>query len=103
MQSQNETTDKANYQLIIDAIHAKWPLAKIYLSKPWKQGFDTEGATFAGWIDDLITANSGVCFEGINENVWFKNGVATYSDDGIHYNAAGKIECANQWETVLGY
>jgi hypothetical protein len=98
-----EATWKANYQTIIDAVHAKWPYALIYLAKPWKYGKDTEAATVAGWIDGLIAANSGLCFEGIDENVWFRNGVAIYSDDGIHYNTAGSAEADNQWVTVLGY
>lgn len=98
-----EATWKSNYQYIVDAMHTKWPSALIYITKPWRSGYITEPVTMAGWIDDLIAANTGLCFEGINENVWFQNGVATYSDDGIHYNTAGSTEAINQWVTVFGY
>lgn len=103
--SPDETTWKTNYQYIIDAVHTKWSEAKIYIAKPWKLNTDAKAITMAGWIDDLITANSGVCYEGHNEYVWLKgtdNG-ATYTSDGTHYSDAGKIEVINQWMAALGY
>lgn len=101
----NETTWKTNYQYIINAIHAKWVGAKIYLVKPWDRGHDEDATTMAGWIDALIAANSGVVFAGHNESVWLKSDDDgwTYTWDGVHYGAAGDTECASQWETVLGY
>jgi lysophospholipase L1-like esterase len=101
----NETTWKANYQTIIDAVVAKWPTAKIYIAKPWDRGYTSSATTMAGWIDDLISANSGVVYAGHNESVWLKGADdgATMTSDGIHYSAAGNTECAAQWETVLGY
>ena len=103
--SPNEATWKTNYQYIIDAVHTKWSEAKIYLAKPWKLNCDSTAVTMAGWIDDLITANSGVCYEGHNEYVWLKGADdgATYTSDGTHYSDAGKAETVNQWMTALGY
>jgi hypothetical protein len=99
----NETTWKTNYQTIIDAIHTKWVDVKIYIVKPWKCNFDTEATTTAGWIDDLIAANTGVVYAGHNEAIWLKNDWATLTADCVHYSAAGDAECASQWATVLGY
>jgi lysophospholipase L1-like esterase len=101
-----ETQFKEDYQYIIDAIKAEWPQIVIYMAKPWKRGFDTEADTVAGWIDSLITTNSGICFAGHDERVWLKWGADngyTRTLDGIHYNTAGAAEAINQWVTVFGY
>jgi len=100
----NETTWKANYQTIIDSVKTKWPSIKIYLAKPWGQGWDTEANTMAGWIDDLVTANAGVAYVGIDERGWLKTCVATCSYDGIHYtDPIGTNAAAGEWKTILGY
>ncbi|MFA5340247.1 MAG: SGNH/GDSL hydrolase family protein [Clostridia bacterium] len=98
-----EETWKANYQTIIDAVHAKWPLAKIYLTKPWKRDHDDDALTFAGYIDELIASNSGVCFVGDNEYTWLRGADdgTTMTIDGTHYSAAGEIEKVNQMKAVL--
>jgi lysophospholipase L1-like esterase len=101
----NETTWKANYQTIIDAVHTKWDYAKIYIVKPWSRNHTSDAATVAGWIDALIAANSGVCIAGHDEQGWLEggdNGV-TMTTDGVHYSTAGNAECISQWETVLGF
>lgn len=103
--TQEEAATKTNYQYIIDVIHTKWPTAKLYLTKPWMRGYDTESTTLAGWIDDLIAANPGVCFVADDESVWLKgadNGV-TMTTDGVHYSTAGNTEKINQMVTVFGY
>jgi lysophospholipase L1-like esterase len=101
----NETYWNTNYQYIIDALHAKWPTAKIYLAKAWRRNYDAWCDTLAGRIDTLIAANPGVCFAGHDERVWLEggdNGV-TMTVDGVHYSTAGEAECAAQWQTILGY
>lgn len=101
----DETTWKANYQTIIDAFKADWPGIKVYITKPWKRGFDTEVTALAGWIDDLVAANAGVCFVADNESTWLKgadDGV-TMTTDGVHYSVAGNAEKINQMITVFGY
>jgi lysophospholipase L1-like esterase len=105
IQDQTETPTKTFYQYIIDAINTKWPLCKIYITKPWARGSDSYADTLAGWIDDLITANPGVAYLADDERGWYKgadNG-ATMTSDGIHPSAAGNAEKINQMVTVLGY
>ena len=100
-----EATWKENYQYIIDAFVAAMPNVKIYLVKPWGRELETNVNTLAGWIDDLIAANPATCFAGHDERSWVK-GVddgATMTYDGLHYSAAGMVECAAQWKTILGY
>jgi hypothetical protein len=98
-----ESTWRGNYQYIIDAVHTKWPLALIYITKPWKLNFDSDSAILDGWIDTLVSANIGVCFVADDEAGWFKNNYLTYSADGIHWNGTGVIAKAAQGLTVLGY
>lgn len=94
----------ADVEYVIDAIHAKWPESKVYLTKPWKRNFDATADTFAGWIDEIVAARSFV-YVGDDERVWLKgsdNG-ATMTADGIHYTAAGQAQAAVQKQAVLGY
>lgn len=100
-----EASTKTHYQEIIDAIHTKWPDCKIYLTKPWMRDADVYADNLAGWIDDLITDNSGYCYVADDERGWLKgsdNGV-TMTIDGVHYNAVGYAEKINQMVTVFGY
>ena len=99
-----EATWKADLVGIIDPIRAKWPSAKIYIAKPWRQNFDTECDTLAGWIDDVIATYASGVYDGPDERTWLEGGDdgATYTTDGIHYSAAGVIECASQWRTAIG-
>jgi hypothetical protein len=100
----NEATFKANTLYIIDALHARFPNAQIYLARVWKAGEDAGCAALNGWIDYVITQRT-FCHAGHDESVWAKgadNGATMYVD-GPHYSAAGKTECANQWKTVMGY
>jgi lysophospholipase L1-like esterase len=101
----NQTTWQNNYIAIIDALNAQWPSVPIYLMKPWKQGFDANCDTLAGWIDNVIAARPAAAFAGPDERTWLKSGDngATRTSDGVHYSAAGHTECAAQWKTTLGY
>jgi len=87
----SETAWKASYQYIIDAIHTKYPSAKIYLTTPWMRGQAAGVALVAGYISDLITANTGVCFAGDDERGWYEGGDdgATMTIDGVHPSVAG--------------
>lgn len=100
-----EATFKANYLSIIDAVSAKWPTAKAYLTRPWRRGYDANCDTLATWIAAVVAARPGVAFVADDERVWMKgadNG-ATMSNDGAHYSAAGQAEKVVQARTVLGY
>lgn len=91
----------SEYESDLDAMHAAWPNAQIYLMRPWQQGSDADAATMHGWIDTVIAARSTFTHAGPDEAVWLKstdNG-ATYGT--LHYTAAGERECAQQWLKVL--
>lgn len=94
----------ADVETIVDAVHARWPQASVYLARPWKQGYDAVADDYADWIDTIVAART-FCYVGHDERVWLKGGDngATMTYDGIHYSSAGQAECAAQWATVLGY
>lgn len=101
----DETAWKANLTTILDAIHAKWPLATVYVTRPWIRGFDADFDTLAGWIADVVAARATFAAVGDDERVWMKgadNG-ATMTSDGLHYSAAGNTEKAAQMKALLGY
>ncbi len=93
---------QANLGTVLDAMHAQWPSAKVYVAKPWRSGRDNEADTMAGWIDTVLSTRSAWARVGHDERVWFKPDVASLSADGVHYNAAGNTAAAAQWVTVLG-
>jgi len=96
-------TWRANYQTIIDAVHAKWAIAVIYIAYPWRQGFDANAAVLHGYIDQLLTDNVGLCVAGPDEVAVIQppDDGATNTTDGIHYSAAGNVAWASAWETTL--
>lgn len=100
-----ESTWKNNYQTILNSVHAKWPLANVYISKVWRRGYSTEVGTIAGWTDTVISDNSSFCSLADDERGWLEGGDdgATMTVDGVHYSTAGNTEKINQMETVFGY
>lgn len=102
-------TWKSDYSYIIDALLTGCPSAKVYLTKPWKRGYDAESNTVSGWIDDIVAAyvisNPNHVYVADDERVWMKGGDdgATMTTDGVHYSTAGKAEKVAQMRTVLGY
>lgn len=100
-----EATYEAELTGAIDAYRTQYPSATVYVAYPWRQGKSVQAATMKTWIDAVIaTYPSGVA-AGHDETVWLEGGDdgATMTSDGIHYSAAGQAECADQWQTVLGY
>ncbi len=100
-----EANWKADYGYILDAIHAKWPDALLYVMRPWTRGYDAQCDLFAAWIGDLVTARAGWAFLGPDERDFLENGDngVTYTSDGTHPNDAGYALTAAQWQTVMGY
>jgi len=101
----DQTQWKANLTAMLDAIHAKWPAAAVYVTRPWVRGFDSDCNTLAGWISDVVATRATFAAVGDDERVWLKgadNG-ATMTSDGLHYSVAGNTEKAAQMKTLLGY
>lgn len=100
-----EATWKANYLSIIDAAHARFPVATIWLMRPWARNNEAHAATLKGWIDDIIAARSEYVFAGPDESVWLKGGDdgATNSTDGVHYSTAGQAACAAAYQSTMGF
>jgi lysophospholipase L1-like esterase len=95
---------KTGYAYILDAVHAKWPNANIYLMRPWRRDNDAVCDDFATWIADIIAdGRSSWAFEGPDERVFLENGDngTTYTTDGTHPTAAGYTLTAEQWVSVI--
>lgn len=101
-----EAATKADFQTIINACVSRWPACKVYLTKIWNRATaDADLNTFAGWIDDLVSANPTNVFVGIDERTVIEGGDdgATNTTDGTHYSAAGATAAAVAWQAVMGY
>lgn len=101
-----EAAWKSDMGYIMDAFHTKWPAAHVYVARPWRQGYNTESDTVAGWVSDLVAARSPWAHLGTDERVFLKFGAddgATFTSDGIHPNTKGYSLTAEAWREVLGY
>jgi lysophospholipase L1-like esterase len=98
-------TWKTGYLYVIDQIHAKWPNARIYLTKVWRRSYGTFCGYMNDVIEEIIAERPPFVFAGDNETVWLENGDdgATYTSDGIHYNAAGETKAAQMKQAAMGY
>lgn len=100
----NQTAFQNGYLAMIDATVAKWFDCEIYLDYPWAVPCDGAYAAVKGYIQNVIAARSN-CHAGVDQGVVIKsndNG-ATYTSDGIHFNAAGKIVYAAALQTAMGF
>lgn len=100
-----EAVWKADMMHIVDSVRAKWPAVQVYIARSWSRGGMTRSNTIASWIADIVASYPSGVHLGHDERVWLENGDdgATYTSDGIHYNAVAQPVVAAQWLTALGY
>lgn len=95
-----------NYIAMIDLVHAKWPNARIWITRPWRRNKDADSATLHTWIDNVVAARSAYTFVGDDEAVWLKGSDdgATNTSDGVHYSVpAGLIAKSAASKAAMGY
>lgn len=94
-------------QGIVDAVHAKWASAKIFIDHVWASvtagGDTTKLATMNGYIDTLITSRNTFCYNGADERIIIENGDngASRTSDGVHYNDVGCAVMAAAKEAAI--
>lgn len=97
---------KADMDYVLDALHAAYPDALIYMMRVWKRG-DATVQSKLDFIDDVMlpafVAARPYCHLGPDERVFLEGGDdgVTYTTDGIHPNEAGYTLTAQQWAAVL--
>lgn len=99
---------KASALAMIEAYHAKWPTVKIYIARMWRRYAPASYALLQELneaLDEIIVLHPDYCLPGPDERIWLENGDdgITYTDDGIHPNAAGTILQADQWLACIGF
>jgi len=101
----NEAAFMTNFQYILDAIHTKWPGAKVYaMSNVFATGETAEQITALGSsLGTVIANNPTFVYVWADENDWFAPNIATYSSDGKHYNAAGCAAAAQLGRLAAGF
>lgn len=99
----DQTAFEADYGYCLDAMHARWPLARMGLMFPGKS--IGNWSAMHGYILDIIAARSSYCFAGPDETVYLagSDNYATYTVDGIHPTHAGYLLTATQWQSKMGY
>lgn len=105
MQHTNDGRFVFNYNLILDALHAKWPNARIGCALPWSgQAPDWFWDEVAGAIQAIV-AERAYCVVGPDERGYLKDNKETYFSDQplyLHPNAAGHVATGVEWKTVFG-
>lgn len=105
-----EATFKADVLAALDALHARLPDALVFVTRPWKRGFDAEADTVAGWLSDVV-ATRAWARDGDDERAWFKPPCdtealpCTYSTDGVHWDdggGLGQAEKLSQMQAIPG-
>lgn len=94
-----QATWKADYAYILDAFHTKWPTARVYVMRAWRQGFNTECDSMATWIDEILVSRSAWAETGPDERVFLKStddGVR-FTSDGVHPNLRGGALTGEMW------
>lgn len=96
-QGLDATTFETNYGYVLDALRTKWPAAKAIVTLPWGRGCVQCGVMSRKWIPEVLAAREWASI-GPDEGVWLEGGDdgVTYTSDGLHYNALGCPENANQ-------
>ena len=87
----------------LDAVHAAYPGALVYVTKPCRAGYDAKCNTVAGWVDNVVAARTPWAAVGDDERVWLIPNNAAYTYDGLHYNPAGDAAKASAAQAVMGY
>lgn len=80
------------YQTIIDAMHTKWPLAKIGIMQVWARTYPHLDLMNDTYIPQVITGRAWATIAG-DERDFLEGGDdgVTYTSDGVHSNAAGEF------------
>jgi len=99
----SQATIEANIAHVLDAYHAKFPSAALYVDYPWRSGADAACDTLAGYIDN-VRGSRAWALAGLDERTTLKGGDngATYYADGVHPNAAGHAYWAALLKSALG-
>lgn len=103
--STTEAAYKTALGHMLDTLHAAWPDAQFRVGYPWKQGFDAQSDTMAGWIDNVLASRASYSATGPDERAFLKGADDGSSNtfDGIHPNATGYDLWAAEWKTAMGY
>jgi lysophospholipase L1-like esterase len=103
-----EADFKSNYRYIIEAIHAKWGSAKIYLTKPVRLSGSPPSAptastlTIHGWIDTLVGEYAYV-YAGVDETgMAGGDGYVTNYTDTTHMTGAGQLLYSHLLRSAMG-
>jgi lysophospholipase L1-like esterase len=96
---------ETNYSTILDAIHAAWPSARVFVTRSWIRNYDAAADIHAAAVAAVLATRGAFAFAGPDERVILKgadNG-ATNTADGVHASPAGSAALASDWLTRLGY
>lgn len=74
----SQASFEADYLYILDAIHVKWPRAKVLVQQVWAKGYDAVSDTLDGWIANVVMARPSFAELAGDERVYLKG-----SDDGL--------------------
>ena len=99
-------TFENDYGAVIDMLHARWELAKIFLTLIWKRDDNYVPMQLDKVNEEIIPrliSTRPYCFFGVDERItlkWIDNGLSR-TIDGIHPNHLGYAAWANDMSNIL--
>lgn len=95
---------ESNLGALLDKVHARYPLTKILVMRPWRQNFNTQCDLFDNvYIPNVLSTRGDFASEGPDERVFLKhndNGVSR-TTDGVHPNDEGYHQTALAWQASI--
>lgn len=97
-------TDQAawvgNMGTILDAVHAKWPTALVYLMRVYNSDWPTEQTALDDtYIPDVLSTRGAWAFVGPDERTFLPGNTS----DNTHPTAHGYDLTNEEWQAAMGY
>lgn len=98
--SVNQASWTANMGTILDAVHAKWPTANVYLMRVYNSDWPTEQTALDDtYIPAALVGRTAWAFVGPDERTFLPGNTS----DNTHPTAHGYDLTNEEWQPVLGY
>jgi hypothetical protein len=101
----NAPWSKTDLEYVMDAVHVKWPSAKILVALIWWRGGSALYNPVNTDIAAAVAARSPWAATGADERIFLEGG-----DDGVletvegtHYTVFGAAQAAAAWKVAMGF
>lgn len=95
----DEASYEASLTYVLEAVHAKWGVAKIYIAYPWQPSYDANAVTVSGWHDTVIDYREIRTFDTF-AGIDIQTAIEGHTS-GVNPDATGTTALAAAWAALL--